>query len=628
MKSVADEIFQTEQIFPAGYIPIGQYLKNMVTFSANRDADQHITNPINHESIDSTWEELSEYEKIIASHLLYGFYNAYIFSGGMGSGKTSTATHVLKFIKSKFNTPNSAFIKIAFDFNLGVINEDENNGKEIIERFTQELYTKLKIAIQTHIENHETDLVRNLLRYIESVGFDEYSEFFDLRSIVNDISWLDFKSQKKAAAFISFVERENNKITRIEMFMKFFRFLKEELTENEFIIIFYDNIDILNPNLQNKLFHDYILPLNTIAKTKCLISLRRTTFLRSFDFRDIRFAQSFGFIHHHGHKVSDIINQRLNYWNEKIEGHNFFKQVDQKYKDAFKKRISFLHREFTSKPHQHSLANYVDSLAGNCVRLGLYISHRFLINNIIKFDESPQQRDRYKKALIVNTDSNTLLSNYEEIVNLFVADNKFSILPIRVLHLVRSINDRDGIKIQVVLDILSKYYTKDSIISIIKMLLYSRRPLLWIDRVDSNELDAQASLFITEIGTGYIESLLSDLTYIQECFMVAEWDSDIVPLTVDVQSEYERLSSIVKCLRVTFDEDYDSLQKLDNDKITFFSTDLIHTVIDTIITLNLSAGYTSIYNDIEDLLSYVLSVKNIESNKLEKLLTTTQNLKK
>ena len=110
--------------------------------------------------------------------------------------------------------------------------------------------------------------------------------------------------------------------------------------------------------------------------------------------------------------------------------------------------------------------------------------------------------------------------------------------------------------------------------------------------------------------------------------MVAEWDSDIVPLTVDVQSEYERLSSIVKCLRVTFDEDYDSLQKLDNDKITFFSTDLIHTVIDTIITLNLSAGYTSIYNDIEDLLSYVLSVKNIESNKLEKLLTTTQNLKK
>src|SRR4051812_35215127 len=76
MKSVSDEIFQTEQIFPAGYIPIGTYSKEKVEFSANREFEQHITTLTNEALIDSTWDVLSEYEKIIASHLLYGYYNA------------------------------------------------------------------------------------------------------------------------------------------------------------------------------------------------------------------------------------------------------------------------------------------------------------------------------------------------------------------------------------------------------------------------------------------------------------------------------------------------------------------------------------------------------------------------
>ncbi|MBK7289160.1 MAG: hypothetical protein IPI78_02305 [Chitinophagaceae bacterium] len=349
----------------------------------------------NEVEIDSTWDILSEYEKIIASHLLYGFYNAYIFSGGMGSGKTSTATHVLDFIKQKFSTPNSAFIKIAFDFNLGVLNEEVDNGQNIIDRFSQELYIKLKVAIHTYIKNHEKDLIRNLWRYAEDNNFEDFHEFFDLGNIVNDISWLDLSQLKKANEFIAFVELITDKISRIEMFMKFFKFLKTDLSENEFIIIFYDNIDILQPSLQKKIFQDYILPLNTIAKSTCLISLRRTTFLRTFDFRDVRFAHSFGYIHHHGHKVSDIIIQRLSYWKTNIDEHKIFKTLDQRYKDSLKKRISFLHKEFTSS-QIHSLATYLDSLAGNCVRLGLYIANRLLINNIIKFDDTPTQRNRYK----------------------------------------------------------------------------------------------------------------------------------------------------------------------------------------------------------------------------------------
>lgn len=629
MKSVSDQIFQTEQIFPAGYIPIGTYVKEQVEYSAIRNPHQNIVQPTNNEQIDSTWEVLSEYEKIIASHLLYGTYNAYIFSGGMGSGKTSTATHVLGFIKEKYSTPNSAFIKIEFDFNLGVVDENENNGKGIIERFTQELYTKLRVAISTHIKKNNQDIVRKLWSFIEVIEFDKYSEFFDLGKIVNSIAWLDLTNAKRAEEFIAFIENTTqDKISRIEMLMKFLRFLNNDLKEKEFIIIFYDNIDILKPALQQKLFHDYILPLNTIAATKCLISLRRTTFLRAFDYSDIRFAQSFGFIHHHGHHVSEIIFQRLSYWKVKIGSDPFFNKLNAKYVEALKGRIKYLQNEFSLSKHPYSLRNYIDALSGNCVRLGLYISHRLLINNIIRYDESPLQRDRYKKALIVNLENNILLSNFEELVNMFTVNDSFSLLPIKILHLINNTKAQSGVKIKDIISNFLHYSSQDDIIETIKILLFSRRPLLWIDTMDSSpNLDLTASLFITEIGHGYLNYLIEDLTYVQECLMVAKWDSDIIPLSVDIQNEYERLSTIIKCLRVAFDEEFHNFSSLSN-KITssLITLKIIDKILNTIITLNYSTGYRLLVLDIEELLTYILNSKAVESIELSEMLSKVQKL--
>lgn len=634
IKSISDEIFQTEQIFPAGYIPIGKYNKEMIQFAALQDANKVIDSPINVENFDDTWKSLSDYEKIIASHLLYGFYNTYIFSGSMGSGKTSTATHVLDFIKQRYSSPNSAFIKIPFDFNLGVLNDSEDGGIHLINRFTQELYEKLKVAIVLHIKNHKSDLVLQFTTYIDSVDYQDYQEFFDLSSIVNQLSWIDLTTKRKAEVFIQFVEKETEKIKRIEMLMKFLRFLKIDLKENEFIIIFYDNIDVLEPSVQTKIFQEYILPLNSIGKTKCLICLRRNTFLRSFDYRDTRFAHSYGFIHHHGHTVSDIISQRLYYWMKNLNSSKLFNKIEFSYREALKGRITYIYHEYFKK---HSgVSDFLNAISGNCVRLGLYVAHRMLINNIIKYDEPSPQKDRYKKALIVSEEDNCLLSNHDELINLFSLNEKFSLLPLVILKHIKNTNKLESqVKIREILS--DKYFTekwnKDEIINTLKNLLYSRRSLIFTDKPNLNDnLDEEGTIFLTEIGFSYLNYLLEDMVYIQECFMAVMWNSENIPETIDVQSEFERLSVFTRCLRVAFDEDYlhySSKTNLDGRKplVLVITLEKILKYIFSI-NVNNSAYYLSLFDQMEDLITHVLFSCKVSSSALENLLVDIQVITK
>lgn len=433
IRSISDEIFQTRHIYPAGYIPVNVYKEEQLKFSAYRHEDNNITKPSTKANIDEEWKTLSEYEVIIASHLLYGSYDTYIFSGGMGSGKTSTACHVLNFIKNKYSSSESAFINIHFDFNLKV-NDDDKTSNGVIARFIQQMYENLKLEIFNFIEGNSRDVLKNFVSKLISIKFNEYADFFDFRKAVQALEWAKLSMNARAELFFEFVEKDPGHIRRVEKLMKFLRFLKEDLTENEYIVILYDNIDILDPPIQHEIFAKYILPLNQIARCKCLISLRRTTFTRNFDYTDVHFAHSFGFIHHHGHQTSDIIKDRLNFYVKNIETEKLFKEIDSSYRLALKNRLTFLLQEFNSSFSPHNLGPFINSLSGNSVRLGLYMANRLLINSIVRYDENPSQRTLFKRALIVNDETNLLIGDKEEIINLFSVGENYSLLRLKILH--------------------------------------------------------------------------------------------------------------------------------------------------------------------------------------------------
>ena len=637
IKSISDEIFQTKEVFPAGYKAIGSYDTNQKKYAVPQDGIDIINAIADNDRIDESWSDLSEYEKIIASHLLYGFYETYIFSGGMGTGKTSTANHVMNFIRKKYEKSNSAFIEISFDFN-GFASDKDDNGNSVIHRFKENLFYGLKYEIVNYIVSRDYDVLKKFVTYLKGLNFKKHFEFFDLFQIINTFEWIDFSPKKRADSFMHFIEANSDFNARVVMLLKFLGFVRFDMTEDEFIVLFYDNIDILEPAVQNRIFQDYILPYNINAnlfnkansKVNCLISLRRTTFRRAIDYIDINNAQSFGFIHHHGHNVSEILTQRLEYWINNIESAKITKNLKPKYKLAIKNRLSFLHNEFTQNTKNfNSLKEYINAFSGNSIRLGLYMAHRFLINNIIKYDENPSQRDRYKKSFIVKIDNNLLLPNAEEIANLFAYDNAFSLLPLRVLHFINeSFLSQQEVTINDILlhPFFKRTTTRESIIQTIKMLMHSRRPLIFTSKAHDNyDLNTDASLYITEIGDGYLSMLRWDLTYVQECLMVVKWDSEIVPQSLDVQNEFQRLSSVIKCLRAAFDEDYDQCK--DYEKHGFALpfplsvASIIEKILPTIFSLNnVTLNSQPLSALIQELATYIVNVKNVDSAALSELI--------
>lgn len=159
--------------------------------------------------------------------------------------------------------------------------------------------------------------------------------------------------------------------------------------------------------------------------------------------------------------------------------------------------------------------------------------------------------------------------------------------------------------------------------------MYSRRPLLWMDKVlPSSELDLESNLYMTEIGDGYIDNIIGDLSYIQECFFVIRWPSNDIPLSVNMLSEEERLDTVLRCLRFIFDDEFDIWEE-------GAETDIDQKILSLRIIERVGTAMVIIYskskkimNKLLELISYVLNSRRIYYQPLYILIDQVRDLTK
>jgi|GEM_PF-5899715 len=590
LSSISDEIFQTEKLDISGYVKVGEYREEEISKYAVPEAigsDEYrnfstSNDKFNLESeIDNSI--LSEYEKNIIRLMMYGSYNTYILCGPLGSGKSSTTNYVIDFIKTFICKSQGLFLNINFDFNQGwgegLVNENDTETQKIIDKFKKDLFEKSKVIVSGYLVENVSK-IDSFLLYINS-DIDKkikFSAFYDFWYDSLDENFANLSPLAKANRFLNYIKNTASIDISIDLLMYFFAFLKDDLSEREYILLCYDNLDKLPILAQKKLF-EYINSLNQISKVKCIIPLRRATFSRVNSYlhtnSDIG-ALSYGNRHHHGPKVSDVVKKRLEFWIDNIDISELTKNLNKNYKNALKKRLEHLFNDANnSKPY--GIISYLETLSGNSLRLGLSLCNKLVINNIIPYDSNENvPNSLFHKSLLVNSKDNLMgLDNSEnglKICHLFSLNQNFSLLPYKILAVIATFQKKSIQKqIASIFDLFKSFniWSDEEIENALNFLLYVKRPLIWSDQSNGfanlNELQkSKANLFLTEIGDNYYTKLIYDLSYIQDALFSVKWSGVYVPSYIDIRKDSERFDTILKCLKEMYYNDIEN-SKLSNE---------------------------------------------------------------
>jgi hypothetical protein len=270
----------------------------------------------------------------------------------------------------------------------------------------------------------------------------------------------------------------------------------------------------------------------------------------------------------------DILEKRLLFWLKNIEKELITRSLPSDYRTAVEKRLQYILDLINKK---HPLIQMLSFISGSSSRLCLSLSIRLLINNIVPYDKDPENPNLLEKALLNDSESNLMPSKDAFVTNVFRSGNQadeFSILPLRILSFIHQLNDKNTCNLKILLDALNSLepeWEEGDIKSALNKLLMRRKALIFTDHrfkfshSDSLDSDSNETFYISRIGLGYIEHLIYDIIYLQECFFPLSWDENHqMPKTINMQNDFERFDILVKGLRALFDTDITQIGKINS----------------------------------------------------------------
>ncbi len=590
IKPIVDEMMQQQSIGPEGY-----HLSTVDNFVNNRHQTENLyqddlidpksaqipngTNIVN-------LNKLGPVEKCLVGYLLSSTYNTIVMPGALGIGKTATVKHVLDYISVNINHTNNDveacnackiknFISIRINFIDGYL---PSNYSAIMHTFTEDLYNKLKRKI-TNIYNKypATDNIvdKVINTNIKDESDDQWESKFDdfvSSNVKNNTQWNNYTLIQKNECLFNWIDQKTDYESKIALLGYLIRFVKESnyIRQGCFIILF-DNIDQLTQEeVQNDIL-TFILRFSEVAKVKILIPMRQT----AFGWIAANAAYSFGHFVFAGVLPIKIITNRMKYYIEQGDTNANYKQLkkapNSDYIDKYEVRLRHIY-DLLRADANNRLREVIDAISGNSIRRGLYITCRLFLNYVIKYDEpSPYENDLIRALFVSNNEEGTINPKDSLVTNLYVSqeDNLNSLLKIRILQLLYNAKkNKKRATIQILLDQLKRLYNWDNriILSDINILMNARKKLIYVD--GKNHYESTNDLFsspndrvnITYTGQRYLEVLLNELVYNQECFAAALWPK-AVPNEVDYSSLIERFSFMRKCLNELLESDYRQTRK-------------------------------------------------------------------
>lgn len=314
--TLVGEIFQTESEGPISYLPIPRFQSTSPWMSATASKIKIVKNKYSAGTEEIRRFDLTgldQYETTLFSCLAWGEYSTYVVAGEMGSGKSTCANFLMRALarpkaKDCGKCQNCSPVLITIDFNKGY---DIHDAELVQKTFREELYSELKPRLRSIFAAEK--LTSRFVEFCRgegaSHGFNRFDDFVQSVRKANDWSSLTYADQ--AERLIDFVNDDKRDIhQQLRMSMLLLNYVRRTCRQDSpCLVLLFDNLDRILPDAQLDLLVT-ILSLQSIAKSKALVTLRKTTFERL----NSQAAYSFGYVNHSGPRPLEIVKCRLQYW--------------------------------------------------------------------------------------------------------------------------------------------------------------------------------------------------------------------------------------------------------------------------------------------------------------------------
>ena len=539
-----------------------------------KPVNQIVRSPKLNDFMTKELEQLGEYERIVVSNVFWGQYSTYVLGGELGSGKTATVKHILGFLKRCEETHDDLdILSVYINFNIGTHYSRDKSFKELSKSFRSEMFGQLAVELEKNLKKFQIkiDSFREyyVTRYLEKFNHN-LSKYYLFRSfenmVINDSGWIDKTESQRRADFIRYIdhlEGDDNKVTAALLVIGF---IVRKFPYRIKALFVFDNIDIIVPEYQY-MFLDELLRTIEVVKIKTLIPLRKSTFSTI----DNQRAYTFGYIKHFGPDSQTVIinrlNECLNRWEESCLESGL---SNDEILAGIKRRIIYI---LKVKNKSLSPLKRVLLLGGGSIRRTLIMCRRLFRNNVVMWDQDPQNYSELIQASILGTELGFLSVKDQCVANLFAnpVSNYFSLINLRIIQLVFSYSvQKKEINASNIISYLrsASDWDDNDILSSINYLLDLNRPLLWADGLSYFEsfrefANSNKILHLTRAGENYLTSLSKDLVYMQECLSSISWNSVEMNYQVDYSNIFDRFKYHRKALGQIYKEDLEQIIKFE-----------------------------------------------------------------
>jgi hypothetical protein len=559
---LVDEMLQTQSEDPVGYVVSAGMQDRRPGLHLHVDRAHLVereTAPLQHSLMRYDLSGLGDYERVFLTALAWGRYSTYVVVGEMGSGKTAA----LKYVLARLREPLSSSCVRCQKIRPSIISINYNKGTRtrnvdaVLVQFRRRLRDQLRSNLKKLLA--ASDVLGDVMRYLGSEHQDEILVSLDdfVETVLVSDEWRNSTTKQRSTLLITWLNENCEDVSQhIECLMALIGVVHKirDGHGGPFLLIF-DNIDSVLPEAQYDLLLD-VLAYQEIANVKAVVVLRQSTFagLRS------QRSYSFGVIRHCGPKPSQVLRKRIEHYSSNWASENLLARQSEQVRKAILDRCAFILREMDGRG---GIAEFLDALCGDSVRLGLYAGIRLFVNNQVRWDRSPTHRNDALRGLLYGVHSE-MPQRDNTVANIFVdAQGRFCLINVRILQLARALDDfphlRTCANLRAILKAIGGW-NGVQVCSAMNQLMMIRRPLIWADACAGfeNPRDMEGDLVInlTNAGARYLTGLTRKLEYVQECLVSCSWpEGSGVPEVVQYSAMEVRFEVLRRCLSVMIDED-------------------------------------------------------------------------
>ena len=463
-----------------------------------------------------------------------------IYTGARGSGKTALMKYVSKFLKeNKLHEKCGFFNKchrhkdthLFFDFNRSICNQ-------LRDFFSDLFFVKFKKII-CEIYNND-DIIESFIQS-SSNGNSSYFDCIsdDIKS--NGRKWKKLKPEQKITVISKWIIKnyKSDYTTGVKAFYEMLEFYHKQYSREDqtCLVLFFDNIDILEEELQNSIIAE-IAKLNQGTNIKTVITSRLTTF------NYIKARQSFNFNIYQNAGISPIklLLKRITFYFENKDAYQTIRaQIRRDFLSAFDSRLAYIYKQLTEKECNNRLSNSLEALSGLSIRRCLQIFRRLFYNTVIHWsDPCPKEGMLLRALYAYDFDDGFMRRDDNRITNIFMTPRKqhLTLLPLRILRALHNARKQEEIitKNDLIehINLFKKRTTsKDLELAkeVINILRVPEKRLVFISGFGMSEDNlvekSDSNINLTYAGTLYLEYLCTDFQYIQNCFEIIKWNTKI-----------------------------------------------------------------------------------------------------